>query len=172
MQDLIRSRTLWAGLLCFAAFVPLAAFIPPSPLFEFLHGIRIAIGLVVLLLFAPPVFQALRTTRLTDVLQLRLGITLNAFSLVMTGVWLILWRANGFPRWMVQSDFNAWLLWLQILGYTLHITAPAATPGAVPAKSWAYVGAAFVAGFAFALFMAWVQPDLTAIVDVLQGALD
>lgn len=67
--------------------------------------------------------------------QLLLGILCVWFAEIAISLWSLIWRLSD-QSWMLDSPILAALLYLKIIGGTLHVTAPRAVDGRVPRRSW------------------------------------
>ena len=84
--------------------------------------------------------------------QLVLGVTIAWLAAFGQRVWLMVWRAEDEPLWMLNHPFWAFLFFLQIIGAMLHTTAREAIKDRVPPSAWIRLGALVGAGLA----LAWI----------------
>lgn len=164
-------RTVWIGLALLACYPLLGAALGTRPLTEALQAVRIAIGVAVAVAYGTACLDALLGPRLDRVHQLALGIALAWTAAVLAGSWSLLWRLAGEPAWMLGSALEGFLVWLQILGGSLHLTAPGAIDGRVPKRNWIMLGLAAGGGAGLGALLVATRPDLRALVDALEPYL-
>ncbi|HEV2557976.1 MAG TPA: hypothetical protein VGU45_05060 [Microvirga sp.] len=168
MGLILRSRVFWSGFALLALFFVAAWLIPNNQLVENLRILQIAAGMVVVTAYLPYAFDGIKAGRPDRVQQLSMGIALGFMSVICAGLWSLIWRLSGQPRWMVSSDVNSFFVWMSILAATLHITAPGAIDGIVPKRNWIMLGLAFGAGFLCASLILLFHPDFQAVAEWLR----
>jgi hypothetical protein len=85
-----------------------------------------------------------------------------------SAVWLLLWRAAGFPAWMIQSDVNGFWLWLETLGCIFSLIAPKDMAKVPPRTRWERVWIALILTVVSGYLLIVAHPDLGPIVDWLK----
>lgn len=130
LAGLLRSRTLATATALFALYWGAAALVPNATLIAGLQGLRIAVGIAVTMAYGAVCLEALVVRRPDRVQQLTLGIALAWTGAVGAGGWSLFRLFAGQPSWMLDSSFDGFWMWLQILGGVLHLTAPRGAEGA------------------------------------------
>jgi hypothetical protein len=109
--------------------------LPPELYFPVLHALRLSVSVVVVLTFARVLPGILVQRPLDAGSQLILGILCVWVAEIAISAWSLTWRLSD-QSWMLNSPILAGLLYLKVVGGTLHVTAPRAVDGRVPRRSW------------------------------------
>lgn len=151
----ISLKTPVIGSLFVGFYVVLAYLVEAGTLAEFLNGVVFALSAAVIVAYIPAFWEALTTPRPSQKHYLLLGIVVSWTAIGLHRGEAMIWRALGKPEWM--SDHWTWILfiYLNILGATLHLTAPGAIDGKVPTKNWVWWGMSVGLGIAVALGVLW-----------------
>lgn len=168
ISKLIRSRSAWAATILLGGFWVVTAFTPRMETIEFLRIVQISVGVVVVVSYAAHALRALLEPYPTRVQQLSMGIDIGFLSLVLGGIWFLLWRMADQPYWMPNSRLAAFFIWLSILAGVLHVTAPGAVNGQVPTRAKVLLGLAVGSGALVFLTLLWHEPDLRPWINALE----
>ena len=170
---MMRSRTIWVGLILLLGYWPVAALLPPDPQFLAEHAVRLSFAACALVLYLPGALRAASTPYPTFGGQLTLGITMNLVGGSLQSGWLVLWRLAGLPAWMVQSNLSGWFLWMQILGIVLHLTAKRKrVREGVYLTNWRWISVAVVLSAVLGGYVVGVRPDARAFAEWIRPAFD
>lgn len=153
MFGLFKNRTIWHALAYWAAFIPLAYYVPREHLFDVLYAIACCVGVGVLVAYGPGMWRSLKLQTLNGGHYLVLGIGCTWTATIARFVWGWAWRFLGRPDWMVDHVFIAFTVWVLISGGALHLTAKNAINGAIPKSNWLWLGAVSACGVALALLI-------------------
>lgn len=139
---MIRYPSMWVAAGLFVVFCFMTQM---SAIFlgEVLRALCFALAVSVAASFSKPAWIALKAPWPPDhVGQLAMGIFTLWFSLAVQSFWYVLWRVSGQPLWMINNDLNTFTLYLFCIGAVLHVTAPGAISGVIPARNMVRIGAA------------------------------
>ncbi|MCJ2098921.1 hypothetical protein [Methylobacterium sp. E-046] len=168
VTEILRSRTLWLGLILIGGFWIVVPFVPTRPQNEFLRIARTVAAIAVSIAFLPGIVKALSTPWPTFSGQLILGIVLSWFGVAGSAGWVLIWSMAGQPQWMLDSNINGWFLWLQILGATLHLTAKHSVEDDIPRPNWIRLGIAVAFGVLIGIGFMASTPDMHGLADALK----
>jgi hypothetical protein len=168
VSQIVRSRTLWVGMVVIWSFWLIVPFVPTKPQNEFLRVGRFVAAIAVSIAFLPGVFKALRTPWPTYSGQLILGIVLSWAGVAGSAGWVLIWSMAGQPQWMIDSNVNGFFLWLQILGATLHLTAKHSVEDDIPRPNWIRLGIATAFGVLIGISIMATSPDMRQLAGALK----
>lgn len=171
IQKLGRSPTFWGGLAVIFSYWVWGPLIPADTRAEYLRVFGIVYAGFAFMAYLPGVVKFLTEKTPVEAQQLVMGIVVLALSLVCGGIWLLIWRQAGQPYWMVNSDINGFWLWLVVVGYFLHITAPRVLEGEIPRPNWSRVWVAFLVATALSLLIVHIRPDMAALAEWMRPYL-
>ena len=141
---------------------------PDTSNLEFENVIRASLAAAVAIAYLPVCFEAVMARSPDRVQQLSLGIVLSWASTLMVSVWYTAYRYSGRPVWMMDANVYGYMVYLQILGGVLHITAPGAAGKGIPRRNWIILGVSTgIALFLVLIFMVY-EPNLKSVVDWLE----
>ena len=140
------SPTFWQGVGVVAGFWALAAIVDFLPLYAMTRVILLVVSVGVLLAYLPGFLEAMVARPIRDGEQLVLGIWVAWAGDIMLGVWAITQRWLDRPEWMLTSDFVTFIVFVKLLGATLHLTSPGSVEGRVPRGNWVLLAIAFSLG--------------------------
>jgi hypothetical protein len=164
---MIRWPSLWIAVGLLVVFAALCQ-IPPLPLGESLRAFVFALSVAIASSFAKPAFHAFTRKTFPDhVGQLAMGIFLLWTSMAIQSFWYVLWRVAGQPLWMFNNDFNSFTLYLFSIGGALHVTAPGALDGVIPARNMIKIGISLGVAALFLAFVMLASDSATAFVEFL-----
>lgn len=147
---LFHSKYAWIGIGACLAFWTTAYFTPFTPVYVVVNVIFLALSISVSLSYFAGFLEALIAGELREGEQLVMGIWLAWFGDSLLRIWAMTQRGLGYPDWMVGSDIVSFLIFIKLMGATLHMAAPGAVEGEVPRTIWIRLGIAFTLGAAFA----------------------
>lgn len=156
MTRFFRSRTVLIGAGCFALYGVAFALIPAPFFGEILNAVLFSVSAGVVVTYSSFAFQAACNRSPSSQDYLLLGIWLGWLAMSVRGAVALYWRyANKPPEF---TDNFLWLLVLHIavVSATLHLTAPGAIDGRVPARNWILLGIAVAFGLALMSLAYWV----------------
>ncbi|KNY20873.1 hypothetical protein [Methylobacterium sp. ARG-1] len=168
VTEILRSRTLWVGLVLMFGFWAVVPWVPIKPQNEFLRIGRTLVAIAVFISLLPGIVKALRTPWPSYSGQLILGIVLSWFGVAGSAGWVLIWASGGQPQWMLDSNINGWFLWLQILGGTLHLTAKHSVEDDIPRPNWIRLGIAVAIGVLVGIGFMASAPDMHSLVGALK----
>lgn len=135
IHEIARRRVLWCLALHAVGFTAAVTFLPPEIYFPVLQAMRLSIAVVLVLTFSRGITAILMQRELDQGSQLILGILCAWSAEIAISAWALAWRITD-QSWMLNSPILAALLYMKVLGGTMHITAPRALDGRVPRRSW------------------------------------
>lgn len=135
VNDVFQNRVIVGATLAVIAFSLSVLLLPPELYFPVLHALRLSVSVVVVLTFARVLPGILVQRPLDAGSQLILGILCVWVAEIAISAWSLTWRLSD-QSWMLNSPILAGLLYLKVVGGTLHVTAPRAVDGRVPRRSW------------------------------------
>ena len=134
-----------------AAYWLIAVYVPYYYLIQLLNGAFLGVTSAILFGYGRHGFRML-FDHPDEGGQLVLGVTIAWLAAFGQRVWLMVWRAEDEPLWMLNSKTWAFLFFLQIIGAMLHTTAREAIKDRVPPSAWIRLGALVGIGLA----LAWI----------------
>ncbi|MDR6954102.1 hypothetical protein J2X65_003470 [Ancylobacter sp. 3268] len=151
VANFVRSHLFWIVAFHTVGFLAAVTFLPPEIYFPVLHALRLCVAAVVIATFSPGISNLLAQRELDQGSQLILGILLVWASEFCIGLWSFVWRVSD-QSWMLNSPALAALLYMKVLGGTMHVTSPRDVGGLVPRRSWILL----IAGTAIAALLAGI----------------
>lgn len=168
MLSLLSNPLRGIALFLLLIFAFLTQLIGNADLMEGLRVLQISLAVVVVTAYVPHAWAGLKAPQADRVQQISFGIALAFIGVIGTGLWSLLWRLAERPDWMVNSDVNAFFVFLNIAAAMLHVSAPGAISGIVPMKSRIALGLAFGAGACLTAALLTAAPSLRPLADMLQ----
>jgi hypothetical protein len=163
-----RSVTLWIGLALALGYWAVAPVLATNMQTEWLRAGMIAYGSALIFASLPAFKRIFLEPSPIGAQQSILGGFLCQIGLVGAAAWLLLWRAAGFPVWMVQSDVNAFWIWLIALGNFFALLAIKDTEKTPPRTRWGRVIVALIVTVILGYVVIVVRPDVGPLVDWLK----
>ena len=155
MFQIAKSRVIWTASVLIAAYLVAQFVIPYSWMAEVLNAVRAALALMVMIVYAPIALEAVVADRIVNTHQLVLGIEISASGVLLISLWSAYGRLYGIPTGIAESSATGLFVWMMVLGYVLHITAPGAAEHRIPLSNWRLVLVAAVAGGAVGGAILW-----------------
>lgn len=163
-----RSVTLWIGLSLALGYWAVAPFLPTNAQTEWLRVGMIVFSATAILSWFPAFRTIIREPSPVEAQQSILGQVLFLSGVLGSAIWLLLWRAAGFPTWMVLSDINGFWLWLISLGCFFSLIAPKDTDRVPPRTRWERVFIALGLTLILGYLLVVVRPDVRPFVEWLK----
>lgn len=141
-REVFSPRIAWALVFSIVIFHILSIFLSRTAMVQVLNTLSIPISIAILIMYAPAWCKTLRKKgrHLEGHEALSLGIGACWVSDCGTRIYSIFWNALDAPLWLTGSYILPFLLYLNVLGGTLHITAPGAMEGGAPTRNMVYLG--------------------------------
>ena len=131
----LHNRALWGAALALVGYILAINLLPPDIYFPVLHALRISVSVVVVLTFIRALPAIMLQKHIDQGSMLILGILCVWTAEIAISAWSLTFRLSD-QSWMRDSPILAGLLWMKVMGGTLHVTAPRAIDGRVPRRSW------------------------------------
>jgi hypothetical protein len=163
-----RSVTLWIGLALALGYWAVAPVLATNMQTEWLRAGMIAYGSALIIASLPAFKRIFLEPAPIGAQQSILGGFLCQIGLVGAAAWLLLWRAADFPVWMIQSDVNAFWIWLIALGNFFALIAIKDTETQPPRTRWGRVLAALIVTVILGYVVIVARPDVRPFVDGLK----
>ncbi len=141
LRPRIAWRFLWLFLIPNAVIVAAALVTDAHPLIFWLNSVVVALAVCVCIAFAPAIFKIFTEERDLDRADIMaFGVWLSWFSIILrTGLSLV-WRLQGAPMWMVNTDYSSYYLFMTAFAAACHVAAPGALAERVPVRKWTVIG--------------------------------
>lgn len=151
-MKIFRSRHFRYGLLAASGFLPLL-FLPTAYMFDLVNALTVAVGVGVLAAYGPGVWRSYQQDEWGGGHYLVLGIAVTWIATTLRHMWNWAWRFAGKPDAMIDHPAVAFLVFLAMLGGTLHLAASGAIDGDIPRRNWLRLGIALAVGLALAFIV-------------------
>lgn len=138
----ITPRVFWALFPAAALYYALQLMLSRTALVQAFNSIIIPIAVAIIIIYSPAWVRTLLKPgfRLTGPEALSLGVGACWTSDCGTRIYSLLWNALDAPGWLAGGFYLPLLLYINILGGQLHISAPGAMEGGTPTRSAIYMG--------------------------------
>lgn len=146
---------LWGG------FWLLPVFLPRYLVFDIVNAVLTAGSAGALVAYLPSIRDMLRNRAVSTGHLLGIGICIIAGSMgIARTVYNWIWRYHGQPHEMINHPLLAWIFWIAVTGYLLHLTAQGVIEGEVPTRNWIVAGLWTALGVAVGFAMViWYEPS-------------
>lgn len=151
-----RNAMFWGVVLASAMYFAASALVDSNLLQTTLHAISFSIWIAVGVTYLPGAILGVLERRPTNADYLIIGIVCAGLSTALMRGWSAFYRILGRPEWMFENPIFGYLILLGIFGGVIHLTAPGAIGGRVPARNWIKVGIAIGIGAAMAISIVWL----------------
>lgn len=163
----IRSIILWTGLLLFIGYQAINAFVPNGEMIVYVRILDISATTAALYIFARDAWKGLwrKVPRPRDFLIA--GIWLKFFSAWLIGIYGVVYRLSGEPKWLFNNEILPVALFIGVIAVVLHVCTPG-TAGSVPRKSQYALAISLAAATLLAGFLIASKPDIRPWVETLR----
>lgn len=141
-------------------FMISALFVSPRIFLENLRLVQAALSIAVAVAYIPFAWRVFVSPDAEGQQQLAMGIALTFMGSAINGLWMLGWRLAGKPIWMLDSDIQAFSVYLICIGASMHLTAPGTIRNEVPRRNWIILGCCIGAGAALAVALLTYDPQL------------
>lgn len=152
MKRVARTSKFWVAMILWSSFWIIAYFVPVEYLFYLTNSLVMCLAGGILVAYYPGIKDALVRRDVSGGHWLILGIAVTWLTTMGRIGWGWMWRVLGYPEWMFNNSFLAFLTWMLATGGMLHLIAQDAIDGQIPRRNWVRLGALASAG----LFLAFV----------------
>jgi len=142
----LRSRNVHVAALLFGLFAVASVLVPFDSLYLTVTFVLVSVEVLLSLAYLPAFLMAIVSSPVRERDQLIMGIWVAWNFDLATRVWSLAYRYTDNSDWMLTTNTVTLLLFGRLLAAMLHVTAPDAIDGRVPASSWMKLGLAFLAG--------------------------
>ena len=165
--ETIRSIIVWAAVLLFIGYQIVNAFVANGEMIIYVRILDISATTAALYIFARDAWKGLwrRAPRPRDFLIT--GIWLKFFSAWLIGIYGVVYRLAGEPKWLFNNEILPLALMIGIVAVVLHICTPG-TAGAVPRRSQYALAVSLGAATLIAGFLVASKPDIRPWVEPLK----
>jgi hypothetical protein len=160
-----RSITLWIGLALAVGYWAIAPFLPTNAQTEWIRVGMAVVSAIAIISWFPAFLTIIREPSPVEAQQTILGQVLFLSGVFGGTIWLYLWRAAGFPSWMILSDINGWFLWLIALGAVFSLIAPKDLEKVPPRTRWERIWIAIGLTLVLGYILVVVRPDVRPFVE-------
>jgi hypothetical protein len=161
----------WTALSLTAVYVLLAVFMPVQPFLEFVRIAQATAAIIVVTAFSRDAWDSITRAKPEPADSLIIGIFLQAISIFVSGIWLLMYRLGGRQDWMLNLlGFGFLSGWLSAIASIMHVypvgVLRAARDGdEVPPARLRAAGIAAAVGVCCILIVLATQPDVHEILD-------
>ncbi|KAA0117911.1 hypothetical protein CIW48_27310 [Methylobacterium sp. P1-11] len=163
-----RSLTLWIGLASALSYWIVAPFLPTNLQTEWLRVFMIVFSGTAIVAWFPAFREIVLRPSPVSAQQSIMGQVMFLTGVCGGAIWLLLWRMDGQPAWMVNSDLNGFWIYLVSLGCFYSLIAPKDMAKEPPRTRWGRVAWAFVISLVLGFGIVHMRPDITPVVDWLK----
>lgn len=155
---LLRAHMAWTVVIAVMILIVAAHFISRAVLLQVMNTVTLPISIAIIIIYAPAWLLTLRKRgwSLDGAEALSLGVGCCWLAAAGMRLYSLIWNAFDAPAWLNDGYILPALLWLNVIGGTLHITAPGAIRGELPTRNLIYLGCAVGSAVLLGLVLMWV----------------
>jgi hypothetical protein len=147
----LRPRLVWRALYLFVIpnilVILLNLITDPRPAIFVVGAINSSLAMGISVAFAPAIIRIFTEDRpLEKADWLAFGIWISWTSLAMRFVYSLIWRWQGTPSWMINTDLSVYISCMTTIGAISHLVAPGAIGDRIPPRRWIIIGLLAAAG--------------------------
>ena len=124
--ETLRSIIIWAAAVLFIGYQILNAFVPNEDMIIYVRILDVAATAVALWIFAPDAWGGIIRKSPEPRDFLIVGIWLKFLSSELQGIYAIIYRLGGAPRWLLSNELLPLSIMVGVIAVVCHVLAPGA----------------------------------------------